>query len=123
MLCSQTKQKLHSRQATRVDAFMKTPFVCKYQQGVYPGDIFIILDQRVPPGPGWFGQVRSILETIKIHPRSKTYTPTKQDILTSAVNTSADVTALPPLAIPVVNTTTDLTTIAVAKTQKSKRNA
>ena len=42
MLCSQTKQKLHSRQATRVDAFMKTPFVCKYQQGVYPGDISII---------------------------------------------------------------------------------
>jgi len=43
--------------------------------------------------------------------------------LTSAVNTSADVTALLPLAIPVVNTTTDLTTIAVAKPQKSKRNA
>ena len=36
------------------------------------------LDQRVPQGPGWFGQVRSILETIKIQPRSKIDTPTKQ---------------------------------------------
>jgi hypothetical protein len=43
--------------------------------------------------------------------------------LTSAVNTSAKVTALPSLVIPVVNTTTDVTTIAVAKTQKAKRNA
>ena len=38
------------------------------------------LDQRVPQGPGWFGQVRSILETIKIQPRSKIDTTTMQDV-------------------------------------------
>ena len=55
---------------------------------------------------------------------SKKSKPDDQSLaLTSAVNTSAKVTALPSLVIPVVNTTTDVTTIAVAKTQKAKRNA
>ncbi len=44
-------------------------------------DILVVwLDQRVPQGPGWFGQVRSILETIKVQPRSKIDTATKQDV-------------------------------------------
>jgi hypothetical protein len=52
---------------------------------------------------------------------SKKSKPDDQSLaLTSAVNTSADVTAL-PLVIPVANTTTDVTSIAVAKPQKAKR--